>query len=132
MAGRVEWHGDEAAKHVRQRALQWLYRVAIAIATRCKELLSVPGTGRVRGRRGGRATHAPPGRPPFKQTGRGRASVTYEVDEASMTARVGTNVDYMRHQELGTKRGLAPRPWLRPSIAWAQAQMGRFTAGLNE
>lgn len=63
------------------------------------------------------AVRSAPGEPPRKQTGRLRASVTYEVDEAGMNARVGTNVKYGRYLELGTKRGIAPRPWLRRALA---------------
>jgi len=64
-----------------------------------------------------------PGEPPRKQTGRLRASVAYEVDEAALTARVGTNLDYGLYLELGTMRGLAPRPWLRRALAESQARI---------
>lgn len=64
----------------------------------------------------GGVTHSAPGEPPFKQTGRLRGSVTYEIDEATSTARVGTNLDYGRHLELGTKKGLLARPWLRRAV----------------
>lgn len=55
-----------------------------------------------------------PGEPPHLQTGQLRMSVTYEVDTESnpMEGRVGTNLDYGKFLELGTKRGLKPRPWL--------------------
>lgn len=41
----VEWHGDGAIDHVRQKAVRMLTRAAIAVTRRAKELLSVPGTG---------------------------------------------------------------------------------------
>lgn len=55
-----------------------------------------------------------PGEPPHLQTGLLRMSVTYEVDTEStpMQGRVGTNLDYGKFLELGTRRGLKPRPWL--------------------
>ncbi len=55
-----------------------------------------------------------PGEPPHLQTGQLRMSVTYEVDTEStpMQGRVGTNLDYGKFLEFGTKRGLKPRPWL--------------------
>lgn len=56
------------------------------------------------------ANPSKPGEPPHVQTGRLRASVAYEV--AEQVARIGTNVIYGRHLELGTSK-MAPRPWLR-------------------
>lgn len=55
-----------------------------------------------------------PGEPPHVQTGRLRASVAYEVE--GKVARIGTNVIYGRHLELGTSK-MAPRPWLRRMLA---------------
>lgn len=51
-----------------------------------------------------------PGEPPHVQTGRLRGSIAYEVE--GNVARIGTNVIYGRHLELGTSK-MAPRPWLR-------------------
>jgi HK97 gp10 family phage protein len=56
-----------------------------------------------------------PGEPPRKQTGRLRSSVTYEVLDGELIARVGTNVKYAKWLELGTKN-MAPRPWLRRAL----------------
>ena len=59
-----------------------------------------------------------PGDPPHKQHGRLRASITYDViDDASghVVGRVGTNLDYGRYLELGT-RNMKPHPWLRRSL----------------
>lgn len=44
---------------------------------------------------------ATPGALPRKLSGRLRGSITYEVDEAGMVARVGTNVIYARAHEGG-------------------------------
>lgn len=114
----LEWHGDEAASRIRKRSVQFLTRAAIAVSRRAKELLSVAGTGS-----GGRdsqgrfkrvygANPSKPGEPPRKQTGRLRASVSYEVDEGSLSARVGTNVDYGRILEVERNR-----PWLKRALA---------------
>lgn len=137
MACHLDWNGDAATEHVRAKAVAGLTRAAIAVRRRAKELLSVAGTAvRPRstraGRRGGRvygANPSAPGEPPHKQTGRLRASVTYEVDEEALTARVGTNVEYGRHLELGTKRGIAPRPWLRRALAEMHARVESLLAG---
>jgi HK97 gp10 family phage protein len=91
-----------------------------------------------RGRR--RVLHFPsnPGRPPAPDSGRLRASVSTNWTGNSRSARVdakatmrdgmrqpramgrffvvvGTNVDYGRFTELGTRR-MKPRPWLRPAF----------------
>lgn len=136
----VEWHGDEAQAHVRARAVSFLRRAAIEVTRRAKELLSVAGTAvRSRSTRGGRkgarvygAARSKPGEPPRKQTGRLRASVTYEVDEASLSARVGTNVEYGKHMELGTKRGLAPRPWLRRALAECRGKISALLSQIGD
>lgn len=133
MATHLDWHGDEAIDHVRGRAVRWLTRAAITVQRRAKELLSVAGTAQAargmartvggvrrkyrKARRIYGAVRSQPGEPPRKQTGRLRASVAYEVDEQALSARVGTNVKYGRYLELGTKKGLLPRPWLRRALA---------------
>lgn len=129
---RVEWHGDDAERMVRAKLVRGLHRAAYTIQRRAKELLSVAGTGRVKGRKAGPVVRSAPGEPPRKQTGRLRASVSIEVDEASLTARVGTNVEYGRWLELGTKKGLKPRPWLRRALAECHARITSIFAGLGE
>lgn len=117
--------GDALREENRKR----LSRAAIVVERRAKERLSVSGTG-VRGPGGtvvravktGRkriygAFPSRPGESPHKQTGRLRASVTWELVRLwSWVARVGTNVEYGKHLELGT-RFIAPRPWLEVSLA---------------
>jgi HK97 gp10 family phage protein len=77
--------------------------------------------GKVKRHRGGtrkrvyNAFPSKPGDPPHKQTGRLRSSVTYEVLDGELIARVGTNVKYAKWLELGTKN-MAPRPWLRRAL----------------
>ena len=133
----VEWHGDAAMGRVRRRAVQALTRAAISVSRRAKELLSIPGTAQGREKGTGRykriygAVVSAPGEPPRKQTGRLRASVTYEVDEAALEARVGTNVEYGKYLELGTKRGLAPRPWLRRALAEMQSRINELLSGIG-
>lgn len=78
------------------------------------------------------AVRSAPGEPPRKQTGRLRASVTYEVDPQALAARVGTNVKYGKYLELGTKRGIAPRPWLRRALAETQARVNQLLEGMGD
>jgi len=46
-------------------------------------------------------------------TGRLRSSITHEIE--GLTGRVGTNVEYARHVELGTHK-MAAQPYLRPAL----------------
>ncbi len=50
-------------------------------------------------------------------TGRLRSSITHEIDDAGdrIVARIGTDVDYAPHVELGTSR-MSARPFLRPAL----------------
>jgi phage gpG-like protein len=113
---RLDWQGDEARREVHRAVVGFLHASCIEIQNRAKELLSVAGTGRRGRRRVYGANPSTPGNPPAKQTGRLRASVTYEVDETRMVGRVGTNVLYGLFLELGTSR-MAARPWLRRALA---------------
>lgn len=71
-----------------------------------------PRIGRIYG-----AGRSSAGDPPFKQTGRLRASITHELldDAEGPFARVGTNLPYGLYLELGTRR-MRPRPFLRRAL----------------
>ena len=56
-----------------------------------------------------------PGEPPRVQTNRLRASYTHEMHEAPPIGRVGTNVEYGKYLEFGT-RTVAARPHVRPVL----------------
>lgn len=156
----VEWHGDEANGLVRRKLVQALTRAAITIRRRAAELLSVAGSNEAEDEKRppafyrktyvnvpGETTKAgkpkrvrktaphwrsKPGDPPRKQSGRLRGSVAYEVDPETLTARVGTNVEYGKHLELGTSRGLAPRPWLRRAALEVRGRLGQLLARLGD
>ncbi len=124
----LDWNGAKAEEHIREAAIQYLNRASAIVLTRAKELLSIPGTAQsIRAGHKGEtvygAARSKPGEPPRKQTGRLRAAVASEIDESTLTARVGTNVKYGKYLELGTKRGILPRPWLRRALFESQAQI---------
>jgi phage gpG-like protein len=132
----VKFNDNGAMDYARQRALGFLTRAAIEVERRAKELLSVPGTAfaTAKGEKGKRLddqVRSKPGEPPRKQTGRLRGSVTYEVDAKSMVARVGTNVLYGKALELGTKKGLAPRPWLRRALFEMKGKVDELLAQIK-
>lgn len=95
-----------------------LVRAAITLTRYAKEQLGVAGFG----------VPSNLGEFPHKQSGHGRRSVTWDVDEYfnpegdsvgappgivlhQLLARWGTNVPYMRHLDLGT-HNMMPRPWM--------------------
>lgn len=76
-------------------------------------------------------THSKPGNPPYKQSGRLRASIAWEVN--GLTGRVGTNVLYGLFLELGT-RMMKRRPWLVKNLMQHRSDIeaiiqGRAKAG---
>jgi hypothetical protein len=118
MASHLAWNGEAARVYARGRALRDITRVVAAIRDRAVELLSVPGPA-----------PSAPGEPPHTQTGNLIANVDYSIDERTMTWRVGTPVIYGLYLETGTRRGIAPRPWLRPAMAQVIPDMDRILEG---
>lgn len=120
MAGKITVNNfDRYKKALHAEQDKRVSRAAIVVQRHAKQLLSVSGTG-VMGPAGGvvravkrtrktiyGAFPSRPGEPPHKQTGRLRASVTWERVRTGV-ARVGTNVKYGRLLELF----VGPRPWL--------------------
>jgi hypothetical protein len=132
VSGPANWNGDGAMDHVRGLAMGFVTQAAIVVERRAKELLSVPGTAfGAKGKRLDDQVRSKPGEPPRKQTGTLRARVTYEVDEKTMTARVGTNLLYGKALELGTKRGLKPRPWLRRALYEMQGKVNELLSQIK-
>ena len=72
-----------------------------------------------RSMRDGGDPHVPsnPGEPPRIDTKTLHESITTETerDGNSVETRIGTNVHYGLHLELGTSK-MKPRPWLRPAF----------------
>jgi hypothetical protein len=137
MSGRVDWHGDEAIAMVRERGIAFVTNAALIVLRRAKDLLSIPGTAAsiLPGHKGERiegAVRSKPGEPPRKQTGDLRNRVTSEVDADSMAARVGSNEPKARALEMGSTRGLLPRPWLRRALAECQAEIESLEGTLGE
>lgn len=122
---RYESNRDAAWDYVRGDAVKFLSAAASVVTTKAKRLLSVAGTGRVRGKKAGPVVHAPKGEPPYKQTGRLRASMTYEVDPETLVARIGTNVEYSRRLEL------LDHPFLRRALDETRPEVDAIVAKLG-
>ena len=56
-----------------------------------------------------------PGRPPRRRSGTLAESVTVERETGGLGATVGSDLDYARHLEFGTRQ-MAARPWLLPAF----------------
>lgn len=59
----------------------------------------------------GKHTASKPGFPPNSDTGRLAQSIEFDIDMDKATGLVGTNLEYGKHLEFGT-RDIRPRPWL--------------------
>jgi len=136
------WHGNKVKTEIRKGTFEALRDVALATESAAKGLMKAGGrteSGQVAfgaysiktGRGLASSAYDPntgkkglnkintyrskPGEPPRVQTGTLRRSITHELSKAVPVARVGTNVVYGKHLELGT-RNMAPRPFMRPAM----------------
>jgi len=136
VASNVTWDGPAVQAAIRAEMHRRVVACSILIERHAKELLSVAGTFvatngvRLRAKDGTfrrvyGSNPSAPGEAPHKQTGHLRRSVTREV--IGLAGRVGTNLNYGRWLELGT-RLVAARPWLRPSLAAVLGQIRAILA----
>ena len=137
MAGSFKWEGEAFKRAMRAEMVRRINTSCYLVLGHAKQLINVEGTtkSKAAGKRdkhgrflkgSGRliygANPSAPGEPPHKQRGRLLASVAKDVDPASLTGRVGTNLKYGLFLELGT-RLMAARPWLRRSLAERREQV---------
>lgn len=123
----LKWFGNAYINEVEFHIGRQLDKAAIHLVNKIKKKLSVPGTAsairsftykyggetfnvRKKGRVYG-AVHSEPGEPPRKQTGRLRASITWD-QSGKHSRRVGSNVIYARRLEVELDR-----PYLRSTLA---------------
>ena len=104
---------------------------ALLVERDAKILVSRPGPTKTHGEGesvGGETIRASaPGEPPRKRLGLLRSSIGSEkANDSGTIMRVGTNLDYGFFLEFGTKRGLAPRPWLRPALKQNRQRIRRI------
>lgn len=132
----VEWHGDAYLAAFRRAVRKRVSAAAIFLAGDVKASISQAGginLGRGRTQKGRFArsrvynwTHSLPGDPPFKQTGRLRGSMAWEM-VGDATGRVGTNVKYGLYLEVGAPRAnLAARPYLAPRLHARRLTLSRM------
>lgn len=68
-----------------------------------------------------------PDNPPAVDTGTLRRSITSQVDEPTLTGKVGSNVEYAPELEFGSSK-IAPRPWLRPALEQNEKNIEKILA----
>jgi HK97 gp10 family phage protein len=134
------WHGKRIVEILQSELTRRLTASAMLVTRHAKELVGKEGTG-VRSKGGGVEPTQPrntkklkygafpssPGEPPHKQTGRLQGSITWELSRRGffgrgLMARVGTNLEYGRYLENGTRR-MRPRPWLKRSLDAVKPQI---------
>lgn len=122
------WSGDDLIKNNDKALAAAAQEAAVLLVREARKLVSRPGPtkGHATGTEVGGETIRPsaPGEPPRKRTGNLRNSISHEkANESGTQVRVGTSERYGFWLELGTRRGLEPRPWLRPTL---QKLRGKF------
>jgi len=131
----MNWKGPEALKKIQNESVQRLEGACMFIRGKARQNISRAQPTRLYHHRaaedGTKGTSyrvglspSQPGEYPKKVSGRLRLSVTYEVNDVTMEARVGTNIPYGKMLELGTPRMLA-RPWLLPTIIFNNVALVR-------
>lgn len=121
----IEFNRQQVLRAARRAAIWWLTASGKLIGNTCRELLSVEGSGRIRGRKVGPIVHSSPGEAPYKQTGNLRASINdNEIDRENLQNDVGTPLEYGAILELGLGklRGQA-RPFLRRSLGLTRSRI---------
>jgi HK97 gp10 family phage protein len=117
----MRWYGEQRHAEIQ---LEMRRRIAAAVRlvlNQARVLVSTPGTRLRKGKaKVYGAVRSQPGEPPRKQTGQLRRSIATEV--LGLIGRVGTNLKYGKHLELGT-RHMAARPWLRRALAESRAKI---------
>jgi len=66
-----------------------------------------------------------PGDAPNTDTGTGRQSIGFNVDEQRNKSEVGTGLKYMKFLELGT-RSIAARPWLTIALKKSESTIKKL------
>ena len=124
----MKWHGEEAMRRIRTEAGNRVDMAARFVRDRAKELVSRDQPVRIYAKGAGRSRKgldpSKPGEPPKKVTGHLRMNIKKEPTPINMVTRVGTNVPYGKHLELGTRK-MAARPWLWAAIVRNAVELQR-------
>ena len=124
------WSGDDLIKNNDKALAAAAQEAAVLFVREARKLVGRPGPTKTHatGSTVGDETIRPsrPGEPPRKREGVLRNSITHEkANESGTQVRVGAlkNIKYAFWLEFGTRRGLEPRPFIRPTL---QKLRGKF------
>lgn len=119
----LTYHRDQAAATVKAAGWERLRRCVLFFWS---ALLQTVGVSNPRPYK----TPSRPGEPPRKRTGWLQRNIVYELDEPSLSARVGItrNARYGLFLELGTRR-MAARPWLISTLLKVEKQLNAIAGG---
>ncbi|MFA5761722.1 MAG: HK97-gp10 family putative phage morphogenesis protein [Dehalococcoidales bacterium] len=112
----LKWYGDDVYKKIHNEQKKRVRQAAIFLESYIKKSFGTSPSS--------------PGEPPGVDTGRLRNSITHEIEEAlwDIIGRVGTNVEYGKWLELGTK-DMSPRPYLRRAIEENKQELVNILVG---
>ena len=120
-----EGFAEEAFAELKPKMERGVIAATLHLHGAIKRKLSKRGTGRTYRRRKVLHTASAPGQPPALDTGRLRNSIAVtspKWEGWSVSAEVGTNVEYARLLEYGGRTGrqnttrIAARPYMRPTM----------------
>ena len=120
--GKFVSESGKLMKKADNKAKRAMLKTAMAVVREARQSMAIPKKGKMYPQ-GKRRSSAPTGgvipgtgEPPAAQHGGAglQGRISYERVDAR-TVRIGTNLDYGRHLEFGTKYMVA-RPWLRPAV----------------
>ena len=109
----MTWHGDTATARLRAALAKRLVPALDVAQERMHELIGVQGPPR-----------SDPYNPPHIDTGQLYDSLATEVDAGTLTARLGSFVEWAVYLEQGTPF-MAPRPWFLSSILQTQHDIAK-------
>lgn len=124
--------GDDEFRELRPRAEAAVRRAVIRLTGAVQQTLTGPRSGRVYviSKTGRVHVASAPGEPPAVLYGRLRQSIAWtepEWEGNTVTAEVGTNVEYARRLEFGgvDARGvrILPRPYFEPTVQRLSAEL---------
>jgi hypothetical protein len=144
--GHLSWAGDRVVSEALGAGWEGLTRAVVTFHAELLRVLSVPNAGRrvtrtrntAAGPKGSQYTIYPnpsrPGEPPRLRTGWLRGHVRFELDRGAGKGRVGVDLAalYGVFLELGTRRGLDPRPWLLATLTRMLPVLRQLAGGAKQ
>ena len=122
------WKGKDVSDAINRVSNDRLNDLGHLLVREIREVISQKGTGKVYKRRGRVHVASAPGRPPVIWYGGLHGSIFFIVTEAGpvFLMHVGTNLEYGKQLEFGTREHVAARPWLGVTLERARKMIKKF------